>query len=45
MLNMYDVLSKAYMIIDKSIMLLVWIGMIAVCILMWYFVFVFLCSY
>jgi hypothetical protein len=45
MLDIYEIMAKFYKILDSSIILIVWVTMLAVCILMWYFVFEFMFSY
>ena len=42
MLNIYDVLEITYKVLDKLGILLMWMMLLAGCILMWYFVFAFI---
>ena len=44
MLDIYEALHIMYKVLDKLSILLVWMMMFAGCILLWYFVFVFIFS-
>ena len=45
MLNKYDILEKLTIFGGYTGRFMVWIGMLAGCILLWYFVFAFMFSY
>jgi hypothetical protein len=42
MLNIYDMLAVLYKILDKSLIIMVWVAMFGMSILMWYFVYTFI---
>ena len=43
MLNKYDIIEKLVMLGGYAGHFMVWMGMLAGCILLWYFVFAFIC--
>ena len=44
MLNIYDILSAVYKILDKSLIIMVWFSLLGMSVLMWYFVYSFVLS-